>query len=59
MRAFIQKSLIKEATISKEDLVLWDTTDSPKKAVELIRTGLNSPQVFRKQRRRKVAHQLD
>ena len=59
MRAFIQKSLIKEATISKEDLVLWDTTDSPKKAVELIQTGLNSPQVFRKQRRRKVAHQLD
>ena len=59
MRAFIQKSLIKEATISKEDLALWDTTDSPKEVVRLIQTGLKSPQVFRRERLRKVAQLLD
>ncbi len=59
MRAFIKKSLIKEATISKEDMALWDTTDSPKKAVQLIQTGIHSPKVFRRDRMRKVAHLLD
>ena len=59
MRAFIKKSLIKEATISKEDLALWDTTDSPKEVVRLIQTGLKAPQVFRRDRLRKVAHLLD
>ncbi len=59
MRGFIQKSLLKEATISKEDLALWDTTDAPKDAVRLIQTGLKTPHVFRKQRMRKVSHLLD
>ena len=59
MRGFIQNSLLKEATISKEDLALWDTTDTPKDAVRLIQTGLKTPRVFRKQRMRKVAHLLD
>ena len=59
MREFIQKSLIQEETISKEDLALWDTTDSPKEVVRLIQTGLKTPQVFRKQRMRKIANMLD
>ncbi len=51
MRDFIQKSLIKEATISKEDLALWDTTDSPREVIKLIQTGLKTPHIVRKQRR--------
>lgn len=59
MRGFMHNSLIKESTISKEDLALWDTSDSPKEVIKLIQTGLKTPHVFRIQRMRKVAHLLD
>ena len=59
MRGFVQNSLLKEATISKEDLALWENTDSPKEVVRLIQTGLKTPQVFQNQRMRKVPHLLD
>lgn len=59
MRGFMQNSLLKEATISKEDLALWDNADSPKEVVRLIQKGLRTPNVFRRQRMRKIAHMLD
>lgn len=59
MRGFMQNSLLKEATISKEDLALWDNADSPKEVVRLIQKGLRTPYVFRRQRMRKIAHMLD
>lgn len=54
MSRFFQDSLIKEGTISREDLAMWDTTDSPDEAIELIQTGLKSPDVFRARRMRKI-----
>ena len=59
MRGFMQNSLLKEATISKEDLALWDNADSPKEVVRLIQKGLRTPNVFRRQRMRKISHMLD
>ncbi|MGB0908923.1 MAG: TIGR00730 family Rossman fold protein [Nitrospirales bacterium] len=43
LQGFIQKSLLKEATISKEDLAIWDMTDSSKEVINLIQTGLMNP----------------
>ncbi|MCP5519714.1 MAG: TIGR00730 family Rossman fold protein [Verrucomicrobiales bacterium] len=37
LRPFLQKSLLAEGTISPGDLDLWEFTDSPAKAVQLIR----------------------
>lgn len=59
MRVFVKNSLMKEETISREDLALWDSTDSPTEVIKLIQTGLKAPHVFRKQRMRKVAQFLD
>jgi uncharacterized protein (TIGR00730 family) len=59
MRGFMQNSLLKEATISNEDLGLWDNADSPKEVVLLIQKGLRTPNVFRRQRMRKIANMLD
>ena len=52
LQGFIQKSLIKEATISKDDLALWDMTDSSKEVLKLIQTGLHTPDSVRKRRMR-------
>ena len=46
--------VIKEGTISREDLAMWDTTDSSEEAVELIKTGLTNPDVFRERRMQKI-----
>jgi uncharacterized protein (TIGR00730 family) len=39
LRTFIRQTMVEEATISPEDLDLVTLTDSPEKAIELIRSG--------------------
>ena len=49
LQGFIQKSLLKESTISKEDLELWNMTDSSQEVIKLIQAGLSTAPRVRKQ----------